>query len=609
MSSILPFLKGVSAWLGATERAPGELWCSKHQIEHTGTGAYAAMLDAYLYESGGSLDRAKRVAARVCERVRTDPGEKYIAWIVMPGSRDPNNHANNAIDAGCAIDSLATLARLRGAELGEELTNKIRDAVIKVSDTYILPHARPKEILAQRLWSMAALGSAYAWLRKPEWRDAGLETLQKTVSQQNSDGSFPYTPLGTPRSHPGSADVSEFYHSRHALFIAHALVSMGEDPAREPWASSLRAASEFLLSLRKADGTKCIFIEAKPWYWGSPYEVAGFSFDIAALAACGRLLGENKYSQAAREMFEMFTKHVEPDGGVTSHLDSAGRRNWNFQCRFFWNAHCAWIAREMQTLENAPVPVRDPNIKIPKKLAWFADAGVANYTDERMIVILRGKAPRRNINHGSPLSGGGILSFGARADGAERILKNPLDRYISGEWYALPAGAPGLFKRLQKSWRENREEIRFSSWIARVRARSGDRGGAIAWYLDRVRRGLWLASRKGYSSAFATKVEAQLVQESLAFRGGVADAFGDAFPGILTIRRYVFERGVARVGEALVTEIPLKSCVYRLPATARDAAFDGATARVRDGMVYFNNIPKGATLAVRYVLSAQDPGS
>ncbi|MBI3818215.1 MAG: hypothetical protein HY286_05950 [Planctomycetes bacterium] len=602
MGEVLTLLKGAAGWLGATERAPGVLWCSKHKIEHTGAAAYLAMLDAYLLQNGaGSLERAERVALRVCERVKTDPAESYIAWIVFPGSRDPNNHANNAIDVGCGIDSIATLARLHGGALGAETLDRIRDNVTKVSDTYILPHARPKEILAQRLWSLAALGSAYDWLKKDDWRSAGLETLEKTIRQQNADGSFPYTPLGTPRSHPGSSDASAFYHSRHALFIAHALLSFGVDPSKDPWASSLRAANEFLINIRKADGLKSTLIEAKPWYWGSPYEVAGFSFDISALAACGRILGENSYISAAAEMFRILQKHVEPDGGVTSHRNAAGKRDWNFQCRFFWNAHLAWVAREINTIESA-LELKSPPAPAPR-LKWFADAGVANYRDDRMVVILRGKSPRRNINHGSPISGGGINHLGAVRDGSEHLHKNPSDPRMAGEWRVLPDAAPSRIQRIKKAFAENRDEIRFNAWIARVRARSGDAFGAVLWYLQKYHRAVCAASRSGYSSGFATNVEGQAAMESLVFRGGVADAFGDAADGIQTIRRYAFERGSVHVGEALVLERDCKVCEYRLPGGALDVQTEGGSPRVDSGIVQFANVKKGAMLSIRYTLT------
>lgn len=598
------FLGGVAKFLGKTERAPGVLWCSKHQIEHTGTGAYAALLAGYLFnitKDEELLSLAKRVALRVCDQTKVDPAESYIAWIVWPGSRDPHNHANNAIDVGCAVDSLATFARMHTDKMEASAVDRIRDAVTKISDTYILPHARPKEILAQRLWSIAALGSAFEWLQKNEWREAGLECIQKTLQQQNGDGSFPYTPLGTPRSHAGSSDASAFYHSRHALFIVHALLAFGEDPSKEPWGSRLRAACDFLCSLRKADGNKSVFIEAKPWYWGSPYEVAGFPFDISALAMCGRALGESKYLKAAAGMFTTLQKHVLADGGITSHRDAPNHKDWNFQCRFFWNAHVAWIARAREAIEEGLLKTGDH--KYPKALAWFPDAGVANYSDDKIVVILRGDGRRRNLNHGSPLSGGGILHFGSRGgDPREGILKNPDDRDISGEWSVVPASGRGLLQRYKKAYRENKDEIRFSAWIARVRARSGDRAGALRWYLERLRLGICVASRKNYSSGFSVDAPGQVVAESLAFRGGVADRFGEPLDGIQTIRRYVFERGLVRVGDALVVERDLRNCSYRLPEAASEASVDGGKANVNKGTVQFGRVAKGSMLAIRYVM-------
>lgn len=589
-------LRGVAGWLAARERAPGELVCEKHRIEHTGKSAYLAMLDALAPEP--DLERAARVARRVAGRVAEDPKEAYGAWIVLPGSRDPHNHSTNAIDCGGAIDALATLGRLHGARLAAPDRDAIETAVRRCASTYLVPHAMPKEILAQRLWSLAALGSAYAWLGDPAWKVAGLAAIDRSLGQQNPDGSFPYTPRGTPRSHEGSSDASAFYHSRHALFVAHALRSFGEDPAREPYAPRLRAASEFLLALRRADGTKTPFVEAKPWYWESSYEVAGFPWDVASLAACGRALGEPRYLAAAREMLALLMLHVEPDGGVTSHRGPG----WSFQCRFFWNAHCAWLARARGDLAGAGAAA--PSAAEPE-IGWFPDAGVARFADDRIVAIVRGAKPRSNVHHGSPFGGGGLLHAASRAaPAAELVGKRAGDAHPAGEWRVFPRGAPGLASRLRRAWRENREELRFSAWVARVRARSGDRAGAARWWLEQVRRGLFGASRAGYSSGTATRVEAAAARNSVAFRGTVADPFGEPVEGVATIRRYVFEPGTIRVGDALVAERPLRSVHYRLPDGARDAAYDGAPAVVRRGIVRFGRVPRGTTLAIRYRIAA-----
>jgi hypothetical protein len=602
------FLAGVAEYLARTERAPGELWCEKHRIEHTGTGAYFILIASTLLKYGDRgewLQVARRVAARVCARIAEDPAESYGAWIVLPGSRDPDNHANNAIDCGCAIDALATFGRLWGDRLPAEECNRIEDAVRKVVATYIVPHAMPKEIIAQRLWSLAALGSAYEWLREPAWKSAGMAALDRARGQQHGDGSYPYTPLGTPRSHVGSSDASAFYHSRPPLFMLHALRCFGEDPAATPHRESLKNACDFLLALRRADGTKSNFVEAKPWYWGSPYEVAGYSFDTALLLGAGEALGEKQYIQSAVEMYRMLVAHREPDGGITSHRGP----QWNFQCRFFWNAHCAWIARESAALERAlSEPASAAGDAEPGRkgvLSWYPDAGLARYADDRTVILLRGGKPRANLNHGSPFGGGGLLHAGPRdGSGDDWIRKDPLDHYHSAEWHVVPRSGPGRIVRLRKAWKENRDEIRFSMWVARVRARSGDRLGAIAWFVSRWHRGLCHASRKGYSSGTATRAAGEEAAGTLAMRGTVADVFGDALEGVETIRRYVFIRGGVRVGDALATNVELKSCIYRLPPGAREASFDGADGVVRGGIVRFGPMPKGALVAVRYLIAA-----
>lgn len=597
------FLEGVSEYLHATERAPGVLYCDKHRIEHTGTGAYAAMLDSYIHSPGSPPDRlqfAKRVVMRVVSRISRDPGESYIAYIIPPGSRDPHNHANNAIDCGCGIDALATFGRLHRGLLTSTELDSLRDAVRKVCDTYIIPHARPKEILAQRMWSVAALGSAFQWLSEPSWKEAGLEAVSRTLLQQNPDGSFPYTPVGTPRSHPGSADASAFYHSRHTLFLAHAIESFGGPLRHTQFEAPLRAACEFLLALRRAGGLKTTRVEAKPWYWESNYEVAGFGFDISSLLICGRMLDEPQYLHAAAEMFQQCLRHVEPDRGITSHRGAG----WNFQCRFFWNAHLAWIARERETLQTF-LDANIPPAALAPRLSVFPNAGLARYSDDRIVAILRGAAPVRNMNHGSPFGGGGLLHLASHAEpGRERIKKTPSSRHPDAEWIVVPQGNPGWIARIRNACAQNRDELRFLLWIARVRARSGDVAGAVAWYWKQWKRGVFEASRIGYSSATATICEMQHVERSLAFRSGVADPFGKHLPGVTTVRRYNFERGRVRVGDAIITERAISLCMYKIPEGAGDVAADGPGVSTGRGMIQFRRVPPGSTIAVRFSLSA-----
>jgi len=599
VTDLRPFLAGVADWLGSREKEPGVLVCEKHKVEHTGTGSYLVLLDAIRASESKddrALARAQRVALRVADRTAEDPAEAYGAWIVLPGSRDPHNHASNVIDAGCAIDSLATLGRLHGGDLPRESRDRIEATVRKVADTYLVPHAMPKEILAQRLWGVAALGSAYAWLGEPRWRAAGLAAIERTWSQQHRDGSFPYTPLGTPRSHEGSSDASAFYQSRHALFAAHALASFGEPLDRPQHADRLRAACDFLLALRRADGTKTPLVEAKPWYWQSDYEVAGAPFDAASLAACARALSEPRYLGAAAEMLELLLAHVEPDGGITSHRGPG----WSFQCRFFWNAHCAWIARERAALESARPAASDGGLR------WFADAGVARFADERFVAIARGAKPRSSWLHGSPFGGGGLLHAASRrAPMTELIGKRVGDVPPAGEWHVVPRDGSGLVSRLRRAWSRRRDELRFALWIARVRARSGDVSGAVASAMATARRGWLDAARGGAGSGAASEVEGAVVGSSLAFRGTVADALGDTLPGVRTIRRYVFEPGCVRVGDALIADRDLRRVRYRLPRGARDAELDTDAARVERGVVEYRRVAAGSTLSVRYRIAAE----
>jgi hypothetical protein len=171
---------------------------------------------------------------------------------------------------------------------------------------------------------------------------------------------------------------------------------------------------------------------------------------------------------------------------------------------------------------------------------------------------------------------------------------------MAGEWRVVPRGGPSALTRLRRAYERNREELRFSGWIARVRARGGDVVGAARWLASRWRRGAVLAARAGASSAFAADVKGETAGASFAFRGKLADPFGETLTGVETIRRYQFEAGCVRAGDALAVDRDLIQCQYRIPDGADEVSVDGPAHSARSGLLTFGAVPAGALVAVRY---------
>ena len=283
MDAPLEFLKKASgALLGASERN-GNIFCAKHRVEHTGKIAYAAILNLELFDATGGaeyLERAKLYAEFVYSKIKPDPSGKY--WIVWPGNYSRYNMSNSSLDAGSGIDALSSLLLHPESGLSEETIKKYRDAVWKVSSSYLAEAASEKPITNQRLWAGTGLAAAYALFHEKKWKDAVLKGIERAFREQLADGFFSYHPSPEKSCMPGSArDITSFYHSRHIGFILYSLDRLGVD-----WRSheaNLSKGIRALIALIGRDGLKSIRAETKRWYWHSFYEVASYSFDIYAL--------------------------------------------------------------------------------------------------------------------------------------------------------------------------------------------------------------------------------------------------------------------------------------------------------------------------------------
>src|SRR5690606_19857594 len=148
------------------------------------------------------------------------------------------------------------------------------------------------------------------------------------------------------------------------------------------------AALDALVALRGGDGRKVLADEAKAWYWEGAYEVASHPFDVFALHVGARVLGRPLYAAEAAAAMEEWIAHQSPlDGGIESHHG----RGTDFQCRVFWTAHAAWIAR---VIEDVPL-VREPREPVTLELAG---SGLLHVERGSYVAVVRGRRqPSSNL--------------------------------------------------------------------------------------------------------------------------------------------------------------------------------------------------------------------
>jgi len=417
-------------------------------------------------------------------------------------------------------------------------------------------------------------------LRRDDWAADALAGCELALQELAPDGVSPYIPAGSRDcTHPGLADASSFYHSRTPGFVLYIHEVLGREPSPEA-RDRLRAALDALVALRGGNGVKPLHNEAKPWYWESAYEVASHPFDVFALHRGARLLDSALYRNEAGRAMEEWIAHIEPDGGVASHRG----RGSNFQCRVFWNAHAAWIARVVEDvpLQGAPRP--------PLVLDLPA-SGLVHVETARSVAVLRGRHRRAGNLFGCDAGGGTLQSLVARPDarvwtGLERVAAQRFARAREGSFRLRPGGGPGRLARLSALLRGERSDLRFRLYVASVEWRAGRWFGALAYPVRHVLlRSLaeaspWIAAHLDLETA--QRVEAGAEGPVVEFSGALADRDGRRWPGTSTLRRYAFEaRRVVLTDTLRLSDVrgPVR---YRLPAALEEVAVScsGAAHRV-----------------------------
>lgn len=568
------------AWLASLRDPEGRILCPEHRIEHTGKSAYAIVSACELLALDPARDaaflrdlavgQARRLLANLV-REGTSPCHTF-----RPGFHDPFNCSNNVIDGGAASDALATIVRALGPSLDAGERERFAAASLLHARTYLRYAVLDKGIPAQRAWGLTGLAGAFALERDETLAQAGVQAVADLAAIQHADGSYPYHPIAWGAEHPGASDVSAFYQSRITAFLFHALPLLGRDPASPEHRQPLDRGIDFLLALHGPDGVKCGLVEAKPWYWGAPYEVASHPFDVHALGRAARVLGTPGAGIAAVRAFRAWAAHLLPTGEPRSHLPGPGRGR-SYQCSLFWAAHAAWIARSAIDLEHALEHEKDAGTSstAPPRVRWFPDAQLARLEDERVVAWVRGARPALNVHHGSP-HGAGLLRVYDKKEGRDLLKRCRLGGSNEGEW----SGKEGSVS-LARGWRSGGREMRFSVWLARVHARAGRTGSALTAPVNVFRRGILAFAHPRVSSAFDLAPEVLVRPDGVLLRSALAHRDGSRVRGSSIERGFRVRGDGLEVEERLLASGSARGVAFRMPSGAVSTSEEPARASYR----------------------------
>ncbi|MGQ0552208.1 MAG: hypothetical protein ACT4PU_03215 [Planctomycetota bacterium] len=563
----LGVLRGLSNFLARQVRPDGVLFCPRHRVEHTGKNVYAAVIDLanWRYTREESyLERARRAVLRAVDNLGEDPASRVPVF--LPGRVDPRNASTNSIDGGACTDSIATLLEEAPQAFSESERQRCADAVTRHVDGYLRHAARDRPIPAQRLWAGTGVARAARWLGRRDWAADAQAGCALALDELAADGVAPYIPLGSKDcSHPGLSDTSTFYHSRtpgFVLYIHELLQAEGGALRGDADRQRLRLALHALVAMRDGLSRKVIHNEAKPWYWESDYEVASHPFDAYALWRGAAVLGEPLYKNEAGRVMEEWIAHIGPDGGADSHHG----RGVNFQCRIFWTAHAAWVARIIEDVPLHPAPRADLMLNLPV-------SGLVHVERARCTAVLRGaRQPSSNL-FGCDLGGGSLQSLVVRSDARsaprEAVPRRRFQRERPASFLLRPAGAPGRWTRLLEVLRADRSDLRFRLYITGVEWRAGRWWQALGYPWRHVLLRSWREASPWLASHLAVETTQSVQDDTVVFTGGLAGRDGRSWPGCRTVRRYTFLPERVELHDVLQLAGVPGRVRYELPAELR----------------------------------------
>ncbi|OGF62505.1 hypothetical protein A2926_03525 [Candidatus Giovannonibacteria bacterium RIFCSPLOWO2_01_FULL_44_40] len=552
MESALELLKKASGALLGVSENDGNIFCAKHKVPHTGKIAYAVILNLELFDAIGEikyLERAKLYAGFVYSKIKPDPSGKY--WIVWPGNHSRYNMSNSSLDAGSGIDALSSLLLHPQNGLSVETAEKYRDAVWKVSSSYLTEAASEKPITNQRLWAGTGLAAAYALFHEEKWKQAVLKGVDRAFREQWADGFFSYHPFPEKSGMPDSArDITSFYHSRHIGFILYSLDRLGID--WRVYETNLSKGIRALIALVGRDGLKSIRAETKRWYWHSFYEAASFSFDLYALLKWSELAGDGLARQYARIMLERLEREQNKDGWIL-----ASRAGENFQCKIFWTCQIAWLARVRNLIPQKTDIPQD-------EYAYFPDADILRVGTPSYLITVRGKTFTPTMSWGSGYGGGNAFYFGKASESF--INRYPVRHGEVesgagfGSWVAEPLSQSFLarIRRVLRLLKNERHELKSHLFYMFVELRARNIRALLHLLAGHFLRRILSAFSSMISTQWSGEVIANVSPREAVYKAVPAARDGEHGDDFILERKYVFGKDTVLVSDRIEVRRPLR---------------------------------------------------
>jgi hypothetical protein len=528
--------------------------CPEHGIDHTGRSSRSIVIDCSLYAATAEPEYLRRAEARattVANRLIQDPD--HGAWIYYPGRLDPANNSNNVIDSGECTDALSTLILRFGDEIDSDRRGVLVDAVTRNCQSYLVEAVVSKEVTNQRLWGAAGLAAAFGLTGDPVWKAAVIESVERSIEDQNPDGSFPYHPCPARFGvHEGAAGVSVYYQSRVLAFAAYALSSCGElETFRQPLESGL----EFLRGASTPQGYKPLAIESKRWFWAGDAEAGSHPYDIYALAA---VLDSESVRDEIRVKCARLLETQDDDGAFRGvPVGDPG-----FLCRHFHTADVAWLARAGEIAEVKPDFANGALLE-GDAVRLFPDAGLVRIQTPDTCALISARSESRNVLWGASADHGEVIYLGRRREGWQNEALRP-GRDDSG-WSS--SGTLDVQDRVGAVLRMNspRRDLRFRVHVARGVWRSGRPLRAVVTLIRDAYGLISDALGPRFRSRFWRKWDVSASPVGVSIVGGMAEIDGTPLQGVTIRRAYeIDERGLGVV-ETLECESPIVGLSYMPP--------------------------------------------
>ncbi len=604
----LSFFRAASGYLHRQR-----LECPLHLVAHTGKLARVIVLDLCLHDATSEDVFWRRAIARaeyVADRLAPDPDHGGL--IYLPGRFDPRNCSNSVIDSGECTDALARLLlHPRAVELPPSLAERLRHAVLGNADTYLRTAVVEKEITNQRLWGAMALATACQLEPREEWIAALRLSLERSLQEQRSDGSWGYQPDAEMYgAHPGASDLTVYYHGRCLAFIDHVLDRV---PQADPDGAASRALEqglEFLAAVTMPDGIKPLALEGKRWFWDGSYEAGSNAYDVYALLRGACRFNRAEWVETALRAWRQLTRHQQANGSIRACLEADAH---DFVCPDFHTADLAWPAIVMGELSDSTTTTPQP---AAGRMRTFQDAGVLRLDTSGRTAIIRTHKTPANTQFGGAVGGG---SLAAVYDLQERPLLNMRREALESEasfvcrppltWRTQVAAAR-WFLRQNRPGREGRQWL----FVARVLITSGDPVAAACRLWRGLVRPFFTALRDPVSSRWATSAHVEhtdgespkvAITSTLARPDGAVPVWART----LTLHRhYHATEGRLQVAERLeaADTVALAGVTYRVPRSAEavEVSSSGCVVeRTGDGRRIVARPAGGAiSLEVRYWL-------